>query len=410
MLKNRHSLIGQIGDRDVFYENPNMSFFNEKLRFETCQVSLATNRILKLIYKSIAQITTTTLTDSTEGLCADSRASLNNTMYLAARDSLELFLAIVPVKYSQTINSNIRMGCVFFNDCLYIAHNCTIFTFYIKNKSKSRDDKSIGTFAKAASFVDFIPRFRSLGEQVLNAHIDQQRSLLFDLLDKVNITPCSNTLLTIIGSATTDSTLCNSKNDLQNATLVVKHFENLSSQLIAVLQESAYERVMGHLLECVIRAAMVPILNATLISEDDCRNVVNIYKTLQATKTIFPILSKVENKLNGSTNSGGMYNGGLIDVHNINTFDATFSLDRDSSNDVPTYENDQIIISLIACWSKFVTLVDILQYSISEMIELLPRKRFQLFTPQEMAGLVKALFQNSPKRQNLLQAISEVVM
>ena len=49
-------------------------------------------------------------------------------MLQSARDCLELFLAVVPSKFSSVIETVPRMGAVFYNDCVYISHSCTLMT------------------------------------------------------------------------------------------------------------------------------------------------------------------------------------------------------------------------------------------------------------------------------------------
>ena len=59
----------------------------QALQFESCQVSLASCRMLKLIHEVMKQA------------CISSRA-VASVLFLSARDCLELFLAIIPVRYS----------------------------------------------------------------------------------------------------------------------------------------------------------------------------------------------------------------------------------------------------------------------------------------------------------------------
>ena len=60
-------------------------FSMQALQFESCQVSLASCRMLKLIHEVMKQA------------CVSSRA-VASILFLSARDCLELFLAIIPVR------------------------------------------------------------------------------------------------------------------------------------------------------------------------------------------------------------------------------------------------------------------------------------------------------------------------
>ncbi len=56
-------------------------------------------------------------------------------------------------------------------------------------------------------------------------------------------------------------------------------------------------------------------------------------------------------------------------------------------------------------WRKFVALADLLEYSLGDIVEWLPRKKFASFSGQEMTGLVKALFEDNEKRRSVLVSI-----
>lgn len=58
--------------------------------------------------------------------------SLATMLYQSSRDCLELFLAIVPVRFADVIDTVPRMGAVLYNDCCYLAHNCTLITHMYK--------------------------------------------------------------------------------------------------------------------------------------------------------------------------------------------------------------------------------------------------------------------------------------
>jgi hypothetical protein len=63
---------------------------------------------------------------------------------------------------------------------------------------------------------------------------------------------------------------------------------------------------------------------------------------------------------------------------------------------------------LASSWKKFCGLTDLLNYSLSEVAEWLPKKKFSHFTGSEMTTLLMALFEDSPKRKTLLNTILEM--
>ena len=96
---------------------------------------------------------------------------LVHSLYHSARECLELFIAVVPIRFSETIKSSPKMAAVFFNDCAYIAHNCTIIaSMYRDEIGRVHPD-----LRETLGFLDFIPRFRSVGERELVIHVEKYK-------------------------------------------------------------------------------------------------------------------------------------------------------------------------------------------------------------------------------------------
>lgn len=163
---------GDIGDLKAMLEQSGTCDLTS-LRFECCQTSLAACRLLKLIHSVMIQA------------CSAS-PKIANILYQSSRDCIELFMAIVPMKFADVIETVPRMGSVFYNDCIYIAHNCTIITHLYRDKFCRADDP---TKQSTMGFIDLIPRLRLLGEKCLMLHIDEQKSLLADYIARINLDP-----------------------------------------------------------------------------------------------------------------------------------------------------------------------------------------------------------------------------
>ena len=84
-------------------------------------VPVSCGQVLKLIHEVMKQA-------CLEG----TSSSLATMLYQSSRDCLELFLAIVPVRFADVIDTVPRMGAVLYNDCCYLAHNCTLITHMYK--------------------------------------------------------------------------------------------------------------------------------------------------------------------------------------------------------------------------------------------------------------------------------------
>ena len=71
-------------------------------------------------------------------------------------------------------------------------------------------------------------------------------------------------------------------------------------------------------------------------------------------------------------------------------------------------DDDEGLQRVCGSWHKFQALTDLLEFSLSEVAEWLPRKKFSSFTGSEMTSLIKALFDDSPRRQTILASILEM--
>ncbi len=58
--------------------------------------------------------------------------------------------------------------------------------------------------------------------------------------------------------------------------------------------------------------------------------------------------------------------------------------------------------------TKFSALTDLLEFNLNDIADGLSRKKFSDFTSVEMTSLIKALFEDSSRRQSLLQSILEM--
>jgi len=381
-LDDELSSAGDIGDSKALLDQSG-TFAMQKLKFETCQVSLAACRLLKLVHEVMKQA------------CSSASAKVANILFQSARDCLEIFLAIVPLRFSDVINTVPRMGAVYYNDCLYIAHNSTLLTHRYRHELGKVDE----VLQHTAGFVDFIPRFRSTGDQVMTSHLEDQRVALAELVSRIHINPegvpatssseksdpltdspstavrpgtllkgglkLAERITQNLKSATSREIMPDSEvvfNDEESAAVVVRHLEQLSSQWLGVLQEPAYSRLTGFLLECVLRDCMAPVLAAECISESAATDINRLYRTIARAKLLLPHESKDEDQL---------------------------------SRICPSF-------------NKFCALTDLLEYSLSEVAEWLPRKKFASFTGNEMTALIKALFEDTSKRQGILTSILEM--
>lgn len=59
-------------------------------------------------------------------------------------------------------------------------------------------------------------------------------------------------------------------------------------------------------------------------------------------------------------------------------------------------------------WRKFAALSDLFEFNLNDIADGLSKKKFTDFTTAEMTSLIKALFEDSPRRQSMLHSIAEM--
>lgn len=366
-------------------------------------------------------------------------------LYQSGRDALELYLAIVPIKFADIIETVPHMGAVFYNDCCYIAHNTTLITHAYRKSFASVDE----TFQNCVGLMDFVPRFRSLGEAKLGKHLDEQKQTLDELVQRINIRPDEEAgVPSVVDHAPSDSTGGKTStaqaapassarataiaeslrfmdslsvvgglrkvvtsvasaaagavfddgddgnhgytgaskrqyardenfNNEESAAMVVKHLERISAQWKGVLQQSVYERVVGHLIEHALRAIMKPILGADCISETSGAEISRVMKVTLGVSKVF-------------SESGPVVGASKASASKVIA--------------AAELKCQQVCAS----WKKFGALADLLEYSLSEIADQLPLRKFSSFTGQEMCRLIKALFEDTPRRQTILNSIMDM--
>uniref|UniRef100_A0A7S2RGH5 Uncharacterized protein n=1 Tax=Mucochytrium quahogii TaxID=96639 RepID=A0A7S2RGH5_9STRA len=132
------------------------------LQLEKMRVSECAKRTLDCVYSALEEAVHSSLeTTGEEGLC--------QVMYNTARDSLELFRALVPIVHKTLLNSQegLCTGLLFHNDCLYFAHHLLLLAHKYRSKMPPALQDQVVT-------VDLVPVFRESANKILKSHINMQ--------------------------------------------------------------------------------------------------------------------------------------------------------------------------------------------------------------------------------------------
>lgn len=268
-LEDEVASAGNIGDSAAMLEQSG-SYAMQALQFDPCQISIASCRLLKLVHETLKQV-------------AEASPDVAMVLLQSCRDSIELFLFIIPVKYSDILSRMPRMGAIFYNDCSYISHNTTLMTHIYREQIEKQKLTS--------SFIDFFPRLRSIGEQVLSRHIDDAKDKIAQFVVTANINPNSDSeddsggKLSRIRAAAINGIKKSSVpvNNEQVVPQIISYFVGLRDQWIDVMQEGTYQRIMGHLLESMLRLFMEPLLSSACncITEMAAADISRLFRSLQ---------------------------------------------------------------------------------------------------------------------------------
>ncbi|XP_023640732.1 centromere/kinetochore protein zw10 homolog isoform X2 [Capsella rubella] len=133
---------------------------------ERCVVSEAASQLMRLVHKTL------------EDVCVSS-ARVASEFYNAARDSILLYEAVVPVKLEKQLDGINQAAVLLHNDCLYLFEEILGFAFEYRASFPS-------SIKEYAVFADIAPRFKLMSEEVLQKQIHLVISSLREAIDSAD--------------------------------------------------------------------------------------------------------------------------------------------------------------------------------------------------------------------------------
>ncbi|CAN7006752.1 unnamed protein product [Brassica rapa subsp. trilocularis] len=133
---------------------------------EVCMVSEAASQLMHLVHKTL------------EDVCVSS-ARVASEFYHAARDSILLYEAVVPVKLEKQLNGINQAAALLHNDCLYLFEEILGLAFEYRASFPS-------SIKEHAVFADVAPRFKLMAEEVLQRQIQLVVSSLQEAIDSAD--------------------------------------------------------------------------------------------------------------------------------------------------------------------------------------------------------------------------------
>ncbi|XP_048612103.1 centromere/kinetochore protein zw10 homolog [Brassica napus] len=133
---------------------------------EMCVVSEAASQLVHLVHKTL------------EDVCLSS-ARVGLEFYHAARDSILLYEAVVPVKLGKQISGINQAAVLLHNDCLYLFEEILGLAFEYRASFPS-------SIKEYAVFADIAPRFKLMAEEVLQRQVQLVISSLQEAIDSAD--------------------------------------------------------------------------------------------------------------------------------------------------------------------------------------------------------------------------------
>jgi len=271
-------------------------------------------------------------------------------LFYSVRNMFELFCNIVPVYHKETLELP-QMAALHYNNAMYLAHHCVT----MGHQFKPTLPDTLGQ--AAATFVDYVPVLRNCGQKIFLDNLKKQKETLLEILRK-----------------------CNSFTDLEDkdsASLVQKSFEQIINHLVRlgrvwrdVLPKHIYEKVLPLLLHTVLDTIISQIIQLEDISADQGKQ---FYRLLS-------ILSKRSSE-----------------IFNLK------SKDEESADDMG-------FIVHIPSWQKFNEIIQIMESSLQGILDRWANGKgplAQCFEASDVRSLIKALFQNTNIRAQVLSKIKQ---
>ncbi|BFI30799.1 protein transport protein DSL1/ZW10 [Marchantia polymorpha subsp. ruderalis] len=230
LMNTDYSLSGSSWGRSNPHHQEGTDAFEDRsiyLLQESCAISSLARKLLAIVHEAVEDACLSTPRTAME-------------LYHAARDTILLYRAIIPVKLGSKMNSLSQVAALCHNDCLYIAHELLTFV-YQYGKVLPPSLKEIFTF------VDLVPLFRRMAEEVLDRQIGFVDEEIMMRLDHAR------------GFQRTDD---QEQYEITQQTVqkVLDIFKNFATLWRPVLSYSLYRRVMSGLIDNVVSRIVSEVL------------------------------------------------------------------------------------------------------------------------------------------------------
>ncbi|XP_033112158.1 centromere/kinetochore protein zw10 homolog [Anneissia japonica] len=266
-------------------------------------------------------------------------------LFQTTRSMFELYCAVIPTYHKDSLAKFPQLSALHHNNCMYIAHHLLTLGH------QYRDQLPPPLCQGSATFVDEIPQFRHLATDCFMEQMRTQRNQVIEYLNGA-------------GNMDQVSSGENYKTTERSFKQVLHQLVHLHAVWSHVLPSSVFIKVMGTLVNTVFQHIVDKIVALEDISTDDANQLLALMTML---------LEKVPETLQP--------------------------------------ENTQVVVveaMVIPHWVTYKELMFILEASLQNIVDRWVDGKGPLamvFQPNEVKGLIRALFKNTDRRANALAKI-----
>ena len=245
--------LGIISDiEDGAAESPNdtteIDISSLTFAFPTCLVSQSVKDFVDLLYQTLL-------------LCSSSTLPTAIRMYYTGRDMVELFIAICQSYHTSSVSELPRSAAIQHNNYMFVAHHLITVGHQFHSHIP----------VQGATFIDYVPQLRKLGEECFLNEMDKQSKTILDFLP-------SGTLDDLSGDA----------RKYEAISLGVRqsllHIYKLAKVYSEVLTDVLHKRSRGGLLNVLVTELVDRVLSMEDIAATDAATIYHLLQTEVADK------------------------------------------------------------------------------------------------------------------------------
>ncbi|KAJ3192330.1 Centromere/kinetochore protein zw10 [Irineochytrium annulatum] len=310
------------------------------LAFPTCSVSVRAAKLVEILTAALAEA-----------------AELNP---YCTRDALDLYFHLYPFRHGARLDSLPQLSAIAHNDFMYLAHELARLGLVWRNKlAKDVEEGALPSVPTKVrplewldvTYIDFVPRFRKVGVDILNRQMSLQRDEVLRIVEDTN-----GLSMMELGR----------KEAVERSMKQLMHLlSHLNQMWKPILPSNLCMRLMGHLVSEAFDAIIVEVEALPDITDEESHS------------------------LNACL-------GRLLHA------DAFFKAEEGGGAPATMKNWAQDYVSN---WRKFEEITSVLVLSFADIMGRLRDGRYADFKGEELAKLCRALFADTPLRQKNLEEI-----